>query len=248
MNKIMPNPPDNTFEEWRPVSGYEGLYSISNLGNVRREKGYMCHETHLISVRTNRSGYPSVQLTSGAKNKGHLVHRLIAKAFIPLVEGKNHINHKNGIRTDFRIDNLEWCTIAENNWHQVHVLNTGPKCGETAYNATLTEQEALEIIRLYSDGVRLADISRKLGIHHGTCENIVRGRTWKHLPKDREKTQKRFTRGEDMHMAKLNESQVIEIRRLNSGGLRYSSLARAFNVAPETIRLICIGKHWKHLL
>lgn len=236
-------------EEWRPVEGYETLYSVSNFGKVRREKGYMCKETHLIAQRNNKHGYPCVQLTSNAKNKGHLVHRLVAKAFIPRVTGKNDINHKNGIRTDFSIENLEWCTVAENNFHQCYILKTGPKSGEDAYNATITEQQALEIISLYEMGVRLAEISRRLGIHHGNCENIVRGRTWKHLPRDPLKTQKRFTRGEGAHMAILKEADVIEIRRLYASGLRCVEIQRMYpGVKYGTISSIVLGKNWKHLL
>jgi len=66
---------------------------------------------------TRRGGYKYVTLCKDEKPKKYLVHRLVAEHYIPNPENKPLINHKNGIKTDNRIENLEWCTSSENNRH-----------------------------------------------------------------------------------------------------------------------------------
>lgn len=101
-------------EEWRPVSeeGYEH-YLVSSEGRVRnsrRKKDAMSADS--------KNGYPFVTLSSEGVRKGFYVHRLVAKSFLleqPI--GKLHVNHKNGVKTDNSVDNLEWCTPEENAKH-----------------------------------------------------------------------------------------------------------------------------------
>jgi len=98
--------------EWKPIKGYKGLYKISSLGQVRRI------DTGLIlKYCINSSGYPVLNLCRDGIQKLYLLHRLIALAFIPNPENKPHVNHKNSVRTDFSINNLEWVTSSENIQH-----------------------------------------------------------------------------------------------------------------------------------
>lgn len=102
-------------EVWKDIEGYEGLYQVSSLGRIRRQG--KLHKTQINSV-----GYYTVDLYKNNKRKTMLVHRLMALAFIPRVEGKNNINHKNGVRDDNTLSNLEWCTQQENIKHALDVL------------------------------------------------------------------------------------------------------------------------------
>lgn len=99
-------------EIWKKI-GYN-QYEISNLGNVRNGSKIL---KHYLSV-----GYYKVDLYDNWKRKKCFVHRLIAEAFIPKIEGKTHVNHINGVRTDNAILNLEWCTNAENQRHAYKFL------------------------------------------------------------------------------------------------------------------------------
>lgn len=90
--------------------GYQG-YQISNKGRIKSIKK---HEI-IMKQRLNKGGYLKLELRKNGKTVSVLVHRLVALAFIPNPENKPQINHKNSIRTDNKIENLEWCTQSENN-------------------------------------------------------------------------------------------------------------------------------------
>lgn len=109
-------------EEWRDVAVYEGLYQVSNEGRVRsfRERGSHKVGTTPFIMKTPISmptGYHVCNLFKHGKRKSALVHRLVATAFIPNPEQKPQVNHKNGVRSDNRLSNLEWVTASENVKH-----------------------------------------------------------------------------------------------------------------------------------
>ena len=120
---------DQQDEVWKDVVGYEGLYRISNKGTVCR-----IYKNGKVNFMTPRilNGYWRVKLCNGNTQKEYFLHRLIAQAFIPNPENKPEINHINGIKTDNRIENLEWVTRSEN---AIHATKTGLlKYSEYRYN------------------------------------------------------------------------------------------------------------------
>jgi len=108
-----------------PIIGYEDLYSISKKGDilahswevVRPTKGSFLKRERLLTQFLNHKGYPCISLRLNGKNKTYSIHRLLAIQFIPNIHGKPSVNHKNGIKTDNRVNNLEWCTAKENSEH-----------------------------------------------------------------------------------------------------------------------------------
>lgn len=101
------------------VSGYEGLYTVDREGNFWSwpRKGVPGHSLRAKKQYVNPKGYLQVQLSKAGKQATLKSHRLVATAFVENLEKKPHINHKNGIKTDNRAENLEWCTISENLKH-----------------------------------------------------------------------------------------------------------------------------------
>ena len=104
-------------EEWKPVVGYEGIYEVSNLGRVK-SLNYRCTgKEGILSLIPQGNGYNQVILYKNGKRKPHLVHRLVAQAFIPNPLGLPDVNHKIDDyehRSDNRVENLEWCTAKYN--------------------------------------------------------------------------------------------------------------------------------------
>lgn len=117
-------------EEWRPVTGYEGLYSVSNFGRVKSESIVVTDRlgrSHRIIGQIkipaeNEWGYLWVTLTKDGMRKHHKVHRLVAQAFLQKDDGKEFVNHKDGNKTNNNVENLEWVTSKEN---QQHAFRTG---------------------------------------------------------------------------------------------------------------------------
>lgn len=113
-------------EIWKDIQGYEGLYRVSNLGNVigleiktKFGTGYKIYPLRNIRVWNDKKGYCYVTLSKNKKAKHFLLHRLVALSFLKNKENKPQINHKNGIKSDNTINNLEWCTAKENLEHAV---------------------------------------------------------------------------------------------------------------------------------
>lgn len=108
-------------EVWKPIKGYEGLYEISNLGNVRSlDRHLMFGNRYCLfkgkpkKVYHKSDGYLKVRLSKNNKGKNYSVHRLVANAFIPNPNNLPCIDHINTIRDDNRVENLRWCTRKEN--------------------------------------------------------------------------------------------------------------------------------------
>lgn len=107
------------------LKGYEDEYIIDELGNIvclpkedkRHRNQYSSY--YVIKGKVDAHGYVRVALTKEGKTKECLVHRLVAKQFIPNPDNLPQVNHKNGNKCDNTVANLEWCTASQNTQHAV---------------------------------------------------------------------------------------------------------------------------------
>jgi hypothetical protein len=164
-------------EIWKDIKGFEGIYKISNLGNV---KSFKYNKTRLLKKLPNTDGYFMVVLCKKGIQKRLQIHRLVCETFIPNIENKPQVNHINGIITDNKTENLEWCTASENQIHAYKILKKSVKNGSKNGMAKLTEDQVKKI--KYSHlGLYQRDIAKIYKVSDATISDIKRGRIWKHV-------------------------------------------------------------------
>jgi len=164
-------------EIWKDVDGYEGVYQISDLGNVKSFSVFS-PQGKIMKLKPESWGYLSISLYHKGRNKKFLVHRLVAMYFHDNPHNKPQVNHINGIKTDNRAVNVEWCTPKENMAHAS--LNNLRPFGEKSNFARLTEQEAKEIYRIGKlGGTKYAEIAKMFNVSRENISSIVRRKTWR---------------------------------------------------------------------
>ena len=158
----------------KPLKDFPNYY-VDTSGRIYSKKRYQLHQLQGIIAR---NGYVKVCLRKDGNNYTALVHRLVALTFIPNLENKSEVNHKNGIKTDNRVENLEWVTDRENKYHSYRVLgNKAPwknKFGK--------DNPKSKIILQIKDGEVVAEFYgsyeayRKTGISYGSICDCCNGK------------------------------------------------------------------------
>ena len=166
-------------EIWKDVENFEGLYQVSNLGNVKRLVSKKCLKERLICRSIDRYGYVKRVLCNDKKMFHFTEHRLVAKAFIPNPLNKPAVNHINGIKTDNRLENLEWCTNKENSKHARETGLQDTK-GISHHKCKLTEEQVLEIRKIGFSETRTA-LSKKYDVSRAHILRLIKNEGWEHL-------------------------------------------------------------------
>ena len=180
----LPMQPQSTFpyfivEEWRPIPGYESLYSVSSEGRVRREKaGWNTFPGKILQPKINRDGYVQLVLTKAGHQYSRTMHQLVAAAFIGPCPSGCEVNHKDGLKTNNHPTNLEYVTNLANNEHAVRTGLRGDGKGERNQQARLTRAQALEIRARLASGERGIDLAAEFGVSRSTVSLIHLGRIW----------------------------------------------------------------------
>lgn len=153
-------------ETWKFIDGFNWVYQVSNLGRVRTldrivnsrdgKCRFYCGE--LLNTHLNKHGYAVVYLRRDGKTCTITVHKLVAQAFIPPVNGKPDVNHKDGDKSNNQADNLEWCTKLEN---IVHAYTHGLVSHKKPLTKETRRIYCLENNIIYSG---TADVAKLLGV------------------------------------------------------------------------------------
>lgn len=171
-------------EIWKDIIDYKGFYQVSSLGRVKRLKRsadnfsvfYSLNEK-IVKLSKNGNGY----LIANLFNKRFLVHRLVAEAFLDQDNGRDIVNHKNGIKDDNRAINLEWSNPSHNMNHAYKNFLKVSEKGQKHGRAKLSDAEVIEIRKSLKNEKELADF---YNVSVSTINGIRLGRTWKHLDTD----------------------------------------------------------------
>jgi hypothetical protein len=160
---------------WKDVIGLEGVYQISSTGRLRNNKTKV-----LLQPSYSRKGYVVYTTIQKGFRKTLAAHRLVAYSFIPNPEGKEQINHINGIKSDNRVENLEWATAKENMRHasSTGLLNNMGEAGRSK----LTNIDVLDIRSVYIKGeISMKEIASHYNVSISSIYNILSRKKWKHI-------------------------------------------------------------------
>lgn len=177
-------------EIWKPIKGYEDLYEVSNMGSVKVlprvqshwAGGTMTHKSKILKLTKCKTGYLMIYLSKNKKRNYHAVHRLVAINFLENNKNLPEVNHKDGVKTNNIVSNLEWCDRKYNNRHAIETGLLVHVKGEQHGNSVLTNEDVLKIREIYSTGTLSQE---KIGVMFGVGDTaickIISGKAWKHI-------------------------------------------------------------------
>lgn len=182
-------------EVWRDIRDYEGLYQVSNLGNVRsltKETTRIYKNGKVITYKRkgknlklplDTSGYPRIALYKEKKSTYVFVHRLVAQTFLENEDPSLYIqvNHKDGVKTNNRVDNLEWCTRSENLQHAHDIGLKKSPVGEKHGRCKLNESDVIKIRELLNQGVSGEKLAKIYKVSRMQISRIRNKKRWKHI-------------------------------------------------------------------
>lgn len=164
---------ENRIEIWKPVVGYEGVYEVSSFGRIRSLDRFRKYKDStpdslafvkgkMLKGKIDKDGYIEYALCVGKHKqmKYYRAHRLVAQAFIPNPNNYPIINHKNEIKDDNRVENLEWC----NNQYNIEYSRAKP---------ILQFSKTDEFIKKWKS---CAEIERELGLDHSSIQKCCIGK------------------------------------------------------------------------
>ncbi len=189
MNKIineLPTLPENS-RLICELKGHEKClgYAVDINGNVWTCKSNtkMAFKGHwrVLALKNNVHGYPFFIMSNFGHDITARIHRILALAFIPNPDNLPEVNHKNGIKTDNRLENLEWCTHKHNMIHCIENNLRKTARGEKIPNSILNEEKVKEILKAKKQGVRNKVLAEKYNIDRSAICRISNGKSWAHV-------------------------------------------------------------------
>lgn len=205
-------------ENWRDVVGYEGIYEVSDRGRVRSLDRIVKANNGIVykrkgkymKITENRYGYPTVNLSKDGSNKIKSVHRLVANSFVG--ESNLIVNHKDGIKNNNNLENLEFVTQKENMNHAVSI--------GLIKNFSLENEN--EIISDFLSGVGIREIKDKYNTSYQSIQKVLKNNNIQNEYYGRRKFKHNF-----------DENEMVEMFQ---NGCSYADIGRKLNTKPDIIR------------
>lgn len=166
-------------ERWRWIKDYEGLYMVSDHGRVMGlpKKTY---SGHIMKQQLGRNGYLSVHLCKDGKHKRMSVHRAVADAFIKNSRMCEQVNHKDGVKTNNKVSNLEWVTRSENQLHAYRELGRTKPTGGTP-RPTKRKLSWEQVCDIRNSDESQSVLAKRYGVSQRVIWCIRKGLTYKEV-------------------------------------------------------------------
>lgn len=172
-------------EIWKDIGGYEGVYQVSNFGNVKRisdSKNQYKSGFILKPSKKKNSEYLRVFIYDKSGNRRMFsIHRLVAMAFIHNPHKKPEINHKDAIKSNNIASNLEWSTRLDNMRHAYENNLVKRENGERHWRSEISDKKCLAIKKRIKSGQSLKLISKNMRVSYHIIKDISRGKTWSRI-------------------------------------------------------------------
>jgi hypothetical protein len=173
-------------EIWKPVVGYEGLYEVSSLGRVKSLQKTIFREKHgnwvqperILKNSSQQNGYVAITIYKNGKAKRINIHRLVCVSFVQNPNNKPCVNHKNGVKSDNRLENLEWVTFSENTFHAFNKGFLKPLKGESNGSSKLLEKQVYEIREKLSKKHSVKSLMEEYSISRSHIQRIRNKKCW----------------------------------------------------------------------
>lgn len=166
-------------EIWVQLKDFEGLYEISNFGRIKSLPKKGSGKEFILKQAQDKCGYKKVRLSKDNKKYSILVHRAVAATFIPNLENKPQVNHKNGDKTNNNASNLEWVTNSENQKHAIHNnLVDNKKLIEHVNTIRKKSIEKTSVKIRRSDGVvynSISEAANDVGVDRSVISRVLSG-------------------------------------------------------------------------
>ena len=236
-------------EQWKKIYIKNKItkYSISSYGNIKNEE-----TNYILHPAKDSDGYLIVSLYLNSKRYIRKMHRLVGIAFIPNPENKPTVNHKDGVKSNNYVYNLEWATYSEQMVHAFELgLVEGGK-GEKNSMCKYSEKIIHNICELLENGYNRSKISKQLEIPKSLIQRIVLERSWTHISSlyniDPKKSKTPYSKGQEHYHASCNEEMIHSVcKLLEEGKLSIKEISKKLNISKYIIKHILYNNTWKQI-
>jgi hypothetical protein len=163
-------------EIFKDIKGLSGKYQVSNKGRIK--SFYVSNKGRIMKPEHRSKRYLCIGLRLDLVKKNYVIHRLVANAFIDNPENKPQINHKDGVKTNNHIENLEWCTKSENMKHSYATGLQVPLRGANNPRSLLNQKQVNIIKAMKGMEIKQKEIAILFNVHSSTVSAIYKNRTY----------------------------------------------------------------------
>jgi hypothetical protein len=183
-------------EIWKDIPNYEGIYQVSNFGNFKSYERIVFYnnkkairKSKILNLRESKAGYLYTVFSVNKERKTIKPHRIVAKVFVDNPLNKPCVNHINGIKTDNRVENLEWVTHSENT---KHAFNNGLKKGISGEKSHYSKIKLNDVFDIRNSNLSTKELSEKYKISQSQINRIKNKLNWKLCVAEKKETSKKI--------------------------------------------------------